>query len=187
MRQRRGPKRFGWSSISHKGSDALRLCLRKIRLLAPKSSFCAGLRMAETPLKKLFGSSGILVHLGPYAKWKNIEQSLLALPSLNWSSIQTSVADPLVPRLGTSVSHDPNIVIGFFSQRTSWLQTIRFWQQRGDRRCAPAMTAKRRRPLFLSIRMVAGHSELTVANTFWLRRPDTYRIDNFCGYRFAAN
>jgi hypothetical protein len=44
--------------------------------------------------------------LSRYARWKNIEQNFRALPYLNWSSIQTSVAEPLVPRLGTCVSLD---------------------------------------------------------------------------------
>jgi hypothetical protein len=63
VRQRQGAKRFGWFSISRNGSGAYRLYSRKMKLPARRNSCCAGLRMAETQLKKLFDNNGISVCL----------------------------------------------------------------------------------------------------------------------------
>jgi|SRR6185312_17081566 hypothetical protein len=45
--QGRGAKRFAWSSISRKSLGAYPWCLKKMKLLVRRSSFCDGLRMAE--------------------------------------------------------------------------------------------------------------------------------------------
>src|SRR5437667_11416453 len=73
VQQRRGARRFAWSSISRKGSSAYRLSLRKMKLPARRNSFCAGLRMAEAQRKKLCDSNGISVHLTRYARSRNIK------------------------------------------------------------------------------------------------------------------
>ncbi len=104
-----GNQRFGWSSISRKGSSAYRLCSRRTKLPARRSSFCGGLQMAEDPLKKLCDSNGISVHLTRYARSKNIKSSFQALPYLNWSSIRISAAESLAPHLRISVCLDANL------------------------------------------------------------------------------
>src|SRR6266849_9704653 len=109
VQQRRGASRFGWSSMNRKGSSAYCLCSRKTKLPALRSSFCGGLQMAETPLKKLCDSNGISVHLTRYARSKNIKSSFQSLLSLNWSSIRISAAESLAPHLRISVCLDANL------------------------------------------------------------------------------
>jgi hypothetical protein len=91
-------KRSGYSSISHKASDASRSFSRKPRQRVPKSLSCDGLRMADTHFKKLCASSGISAHLTRFARSRNITLNYRTSPFLSWSLCLTSVGERLALR-----------------------------------------------------------------------------------------
>ena len=78
-----GANRFGWFSISRKGSSVYRSCLRIVKLHGHRSSFCGGLRMKGVQSGKLCANSGTSVHLFLYERWRNIKW--IFQPLVYWS------------------------------------------------------------------------------------------------------
>ena len=80
---------------------------RKLRQCVLKSLSCDGLQMAVNHFEKLFASSGILAHLIPFARSRNITLNFPMSRFLNWSSCLTSIEERLAPRSRVCACLDP--------------------------------------------------------------------------------